>query len=147
MLAVLIALPAQADDKIGIFETIHESSVSFTETTAAIESALKTSGLLLHGSHDVRLPDDTHQARIYVLTSPSYLDAAAAESPRTVSAQVLRVAVFTWGEELKTYVNMANPVAHAMVFYANSSNYDALVEVMLKVNRGRHYYNPTPGII
>ena len=127
MPAVLIALPAQADDKIGIFETIHESSVSFTETTAAIESALKTSGLLLHGSHDVRLPDDTHQARIYVLTSPSYLDAAAAESPRTVSAQVLRVAVFTWGEELKTYVNMANPVAHAMVFYADSDNYDALI--------------------
>jgi uncharacterized protein (DUF302 family) len=128
VLAVLIALPAQADDKVGIFETIHESSVSFEETTAAIDSALKTSGLLLHGSHDVRLPDDTHQARIYVLTSPSYLDAAAAESPRTVSAQVLRVAVFTWGEGLKTYVNMANPVAHAMVFYADSPNYDALIE-------------------
>jgi hypothetical protein len=128
VLAVLIALPAQADDKVGIFETIHESSLSFEETTAAIDSALKMSGLLLHGSHDVRLPDDTHQARIYVLTSPSYLDAAAAESPRTVSAQVLRVAVFTWGEGLNTYVNMANPVAHAMVFYADSSNYDALIE-------------------
>jgi hypothetical protein len=127
-LAALAALPAQAADKFGVFETIHESSVSFTETTAAIDMALQASGLLLHGSHAVRLPDDTHQAKVYVLTSPTFVDAATSESPRTVSAQVLRIAVFTWGEDLRTYVNMANPVAHAMVFYANSSNYDALVE-------------------
>jgi hypothetical protein len=35
--------------------------------------------------------------------------------------------VYTQGDEQKTFVNMANPVAHAMVFYAKSPNYDALV--------------------
>jgi hypothetical protein len=62
-----------------------------------------------------------------VLTSPKYAETAAAESPRTISAQVLRIAVYTQGDEQKTFVNMANPVAHAMVFYAKSPNYDALV--------------------
>ena len=116
-----------ADDKIGIFETVYASDVSFDETIAALDAALATSGLLQHASHDVRLPADTHRARVYVLTSPAYADAAKNESPRTASAQVLRVAVYTTGEEQKTFVNMANPVAHAMVFYADSKNYDALV--------------------
>jgi uncharacterized protein (DUF302 family) len=117
-----------ADDSIGIFETVYASDVSFDETVAALDAALASSGLLLHASHDVRLPGDKHKARVYVLTSPTYGDAAKDESPRTVSAQVLRVAVFTTGEEQKTFVNMANPVAHAMVFYADSANYDALVD-------------------
>ena len=128
VLAALFALPAHAADKTGIFETIHESALSFADTTEAVEAALQTSGLLLHGSHVVRLPDDTHQAKVYVLTSPGFADAASAESPRTVSAQVLRIAVYTWGEGLQTYINMANPVAHAMVFYADSPNYDALLD-------------------
>ena len=116
-----------ADDDIGIFETVYASDVSFDETVAALDAAFATSGLLLHAAHDVRLPDDTHKARVYVLTSPTYADAAKDESARTVSAQVLRIGVYTTGEEQKTFVNMANPVAHAMVFYADSANYDALV--------------------
>ena len=44
---------------------------------------------------------------------------------RAISAQVLRIAVYT--HEQATFINMANPVAHAMVFYANSSNYDAML--------------------
>jgi hypothetical protein len=40
---------------------------------------------------------------------------------------VLRLAVYTQGDEQKTFINMANPVAHAMVFYVDSPNYDALV--------------------
>jgi uncharacterized protein (DUF302 family) len=116
-----------ADDSIGIFETVYASDVSFDETVTALDTAFATSGLLLHATHDVRLPDDSHRARVYVLTSPAYADAAKNEPPRTVSAQVLRVAVYTTGEEQKTYVNMANPVAHAMVFYADSANYDALL--------------------
>ena len=127
VLCVLFVSPARSADEIGIFETIHESSVSFSETTAAIESALTTSRLTLHGSHVVRVPENKHQAKIYVLTSPSYSEVASGESPRTVSAQILRIAVYTWGEDQKTVINMANPVAHAMVFYAESSNYDALV--------------------
>jgi len=127
VLCTFSAPSALAADEFGIFETIHESSVSFAETTAAVELALSTSGLTLHGSHVVRVPDDKHQAKIYVLTSPTYAEAAASESPRTASAQILRVAVYTWGDEQKTVVNMANPVAHAMVFYAKSTEYDVLV--------------------
>jgi uncharacterized protein (DUF302 family) len=119
--------PANAADSIGIFETILESSISFEETTAALESAIAESELQLHASHVVRVPDDMQQAKVYVLTSPTYADAAASESPRTVSAQVLRIAVYTMGDEKKAYVNMANPIAHAMVYYSESSNYDTLV--------------------
>jgi len=128
-LAALVSAPLSfaADDKTGIFETLLESSLSFSDTTAAIDTAFADSALVLHGAHDVRVPDDKHQAKVYVLTSPDYQTAAANESVRTVSAQVLRVAVYTQGDEQKTYVNMANPVAHAMVFYANSSNYDAML--------------------
>ena len=127
MLAVLFALPAQAEDEIGIFETVYRSDASFAETAAAIEAAAAGSSLKLHGLLDVRVPDDAQQATVFVFTSPRYIDAARAEEPRTVSAQVLRVAVFTWGDEQKTVVNMANPVAHAMVYYADSPNYDKLV--------------------
>jgi len=130
---VFWASVALADDDIGIFETIHESSVSFSETNTALEQALAESGLQLHASHVVRVPDDMHQGKIYVLTSPDYIKAAASESPRTISAQILRVAVFTSGDEQRTYVNMANPVAHAMVYYADSRNYDALIAAAGKV--------------
>jgi uncharacterized protein (DUF302 family) len=129
VIAALISAPLSfaADERIGIFEAMHASAVSFDETTAAVEAALAASGLVLHATHDVRVPEDKHRARVYVMTSRNYADAAKDESARTISAQILRLAVYTSGEEQQTYVNMANPVAHAMVFYANSTNYDALV--------------------
>ena len=147
-IAALISAPLSfaADDKTGIFETILESSVSFSETTAALEAAFEGSSLILHGSHDVRVPDDKHQAKVYVLTSPDYQVAAADESVRTVSAQVLRIAVYTQGDEQKTYVNMANPVAHAMVFYANSANYDAMLNAAkAAASRIRELVSTVPG--
>jgi len=125
---LLIAPPARSAETFGIFETLLESSSSFAETTTALETAIEDSSFQLHGSHDVRVPDGKHQARVYVLTSPEYSTAAAAESARTISAQILRIAVYTQGDEQKTFVNMANPVPHAMVFYANSSNYKAMLE-------------------
>jgi hypothetical protein len=35
--------------------------------------------------------------------------------------------VFTSGDQHNTFVNMANPVPHAMIYFAESPNYDALV--------------------
>jgi hypothetical protein len=116
-----------ADDEIGIFETILESKDSFSSTTQALEQAIGGSDLVLQGTHDVRVPGNKHKARLFVLTSPAYIEAAAAESPRTASALILRVAVFTSGDQHNTFVNMANPVPHAMIYFAESSNYDALV--------------------
>ena len=132
-LAALVALPAHADDKIGIFEMIHESSLSFPETTAALDAAFAQANLVLHGSHTVRVPDGAQQAKVYVFTSPSFVEAARSEPPRTISAQVLRIAVFTWGDEQRTVINMANPVAHAMVYYAQSPNYDVMIEAAREV--------------
>ena len=133
ILVVLVALISwaplsYADDDIGIFETLLESSASFSETNTALEQAIGGSKLQLHGTHVVTVPGGKHQARLYVLTSPAFLDAAAGESPRTVSAQLLRIAVFTSGDKQNTFVNMANPVPHAMIFFAESQNYDALVK-------------------
>ena len=131
LLVVLVALiwapPLFADDEIGIFETILESSASFVETTAALSEAISASGLELHATHDVRVPGDMHKAKLYVLTSPEYVVAAASESPRTASALVLRIAVYTAGDDQATIVNMANPVPHAMIFFAESAKYDDLV--------------------
>ena len=128
-IAALFSAPFSfaADDKIGIFETIRAANVSFDEATTALDTALATSGLVLHAKHDVRVPGAMHKARVYVMTSPTYADVARDESPNTISAQILRVAVYTSGEDQATFVNMANPVAHAMVFYAKSPNYDKLV--------------------
>ena len=128
-IAALVSAPFSfaADENIGVFEMIHASSVSFDETTAAVDAAFASSGLVLHATHDVRVPDQKHRARVYLLTSPAYLDAAKDESVRTISAQALRLAVFTQGDEQKTFINMANPVAHAMVFYTGSSRYDELL--------------------
>ena len=131
-LGALVALmawvpPVVVADDIGIFETILESSQTFGDAADAVEAALTESAFTLHAAHDVRVPEDKHRARLFVLTSPDYLAAAASESPRTVSAQVLRVAVYTLGDDQKTYVNMANPVAHAMVYYSESDDYDGLL--------------------
>ncbi len=132
ILVVLVALISWAplsfaDDEIGIFETILESTAPFSATNTALEQAIGGSKLQLQGVHVVTVPGGKHQARLYVLTSPAYADAAASESPRTVSAQILRIAVFTSGDQQSTFVNMANPVPHAMIFFDESENYDALV--------------------
>ena len=146
VLGAILAPPAQAAEEFGIFENIFESSASFADTTTAIESAIAQSGLLLHGSHVVRVPEAVQQAKIYVLTSPAYADAAASESPRTISAQVLRLAVFTKGEERKTFVNMSNPVSHAMVYYAGPVNYAALLDAARQAaNEIRQLVSSVPG--
>ena len=131
-----LASPVRADDSIGIFETILESSLSFDETVDALQATLDASDFDLHATHVVRVPEDKHRAKVFVLTSPRYLESASAESPRTISAQILRLAVFTSGDEQKTYVNMANPVAHAMVYYAGSPRYEALIAAAGEVAKG-----------
>ena len=122
-----------ADDEIGIFETILESADPFFETYTALEQAIDGSQLELQAVHNVRVPDAKHKARLYVLTSPAFIEAAASESPRTASAQILRIGVFTTGDRQSTFVNMANPVAHAMIYFADSPDYDALVAAADKV--------------
>lgn len=118
---------ATAADEYGIFERILEASGSFNDTTAALEKALAESKLQLHAKRDLTYTDKVQQARIYVLTSPAYMEVAQGESPDTISAQVLRIGVYEYGEGKKVHVNMSNPAAHAMVFYAGSKNYDKLV--------------------
>jgi len=148
-IAALVSAPFSfaADENIGVFEMIHASSVSFDETTAAVDAAFAASGLVLHATHDVRVPDQKHRARVYLLTSPAYLDAAKDESVRTISAQALRLAVFTQGDEQKTFINMANPVAHAMVFYAGSSNYDELLAAAHRASGEMHeLVKAVPGV-
>jgi hypothetical protein len=126
-LCLLSGIAASADDEYGIFELINQPSGSYDETLVAVRDALGESSLTVHAEHDVRVPEKAQQAHVFVLTSPEFRALAKNESPRTVSAQVLRVAVYTWGDDQRTLINMANPVPHAMVFYAGSDNYDKLV--------------------
>jgi len=65
-IAALVSAPlsfAAAED-LGIFELVRASNVSFDETTAALDAALATSELQLHATHDVRVPDSMHKARV-----------------------------------------------------------------------------------
>lgn len=126
--ALFVSAAATAADDYGVFELIHRSDLGYEETLEAVSAALTASELTVHTSHEVRVPESAQSGHVYVLTSPAYRSLANGESPRTVSAQVLRVAVYTWGDEQKTLINMANPVAHAMLFYANSENYERLVD-------------------
>ena len=129
VLAVLLAWSgfAHAADEHGIFERILAASGSFEEASAALEKSLGESRLTLHAKHDPKIPDGAQKARVYVLTSPAYLEAAKGAPANTVSAQILRVAVYQYGEGKKTYINMANPTSHAMVFYAGQKDYPQLL--------------------
>lgn len=132
LIAVVVVLLAwngtvHAADENGIFERILAASGSFEETSAALEKSLGESKFTLHARHDLRIPDGIQKARVYVLTSPAYLDAAREAPANTISAQILRVAVYQYGEGKKTYINMANPVAHAMVFYSGQKDYAQLL--------------------
>jgi hypothetical protein len=63
-----------------------------------------------------------------------------------VSAQILRIAVFTSGDCQNTFINMANPVPHAMIYFAESANYDALVAAAGKVaDEMRQLVTTVPG--
>ncbi len=116
-----------AADEYGIFERILDASGSFNDTTAALEKAIAESKFTLQAKHDLTYTDKVQQVRVYVLTSPAYLDAAKDEAPNTISAQILRIGVYQYGAGKPTQVNIANPVAHAMVFYAGSKDYDRLL--------------------
>ncbi len=118
---------AFAAEEYGIFERILEASGSFNDTTAALEKALAESKLTLQAKRDLTYTDKVQQARVYILTSPAYMEAAKDETPNTISAQVLRIGVYEYGEGKKVHINMGNPTAHAMVFYAGSKNYDKLL--------------------
>lgn len=125
---MLLHSTAVAGDKVGIFEKILDASGTFDETVAAFEKGLGQSSLILHAKVDINSPDGMQKGRIYVMTSPTYMEAARDEPPNTISAQVLRAAVYEYGEGKRTFINMANPVAHAMVFYSTSDQYDGLLE-------------------
>ena len=123
----MVPIGARAADDIGIFERVLEASGSFADTTAALEKALAESKLTLHAKRDLTFKDKVQQARVYILTSPAYMEAAKDEAPDTISAQIIRIGVYEYGEGKKVHVNAGNPAAHAMVFYAGSKNYDKLV--------------------
>ena len=138
---------SHAAEKIGIFEKILDASGSFGETTAAFEAALAGSNLVLHEKHDMRVPDGIQQARLYILTSPDYMAAAAAEPANSISAQIQRVAIYTYGEGKKTYINMANPEAHALVFYGKSNQADRLSQAAVALaNEIRAVAAKVPGV-
>ena len=122
-------------EEYGIFERILEASGSFNDTTAALEQALAESKLTLHAKRDLTYTDKVQQVRVYVLTSPAYMEAAKNEAPNTISAQVLRIGVYEYGEGKKVHIDVTNPVAHAMVFYSGSKDYDKLIAAARQVEQ------------
>jgi len=123
-----------ASSEIGIYEKILKASGTFDETVAAFETALSQSDFTTHAIYNFNNSNVGGQkSNLYLLTSPVYMKAAENEAPNTVSAQVLRVAVYEFGEGRKTFINMTNPVAHAMVFYEDSKSYKSLLSAAKNV--------------
>ncbi len=146
ILTVFIQILLAGPD-IGIFEKILNASGSFEATKSAFESALSESDFQLHNKYDFNISNVGGQrSRLYILTSPSYMKAAENEAPNTVSAQVLRVAIYEYDTGRKTFINMANPVAHAMVYYADSRKYNRLKAASESVAREiRNVVSKVPG--
>ncbi len=118
---------ALASEKYGVFERILDASGNFAKTNQALEKSLAASHLVLHATDNIAVPHNIQQARVYILTSPTYENAAKDMAPNTISAQILRVAVYTYGPGKKTEIDMANPVALAMVYYAKSKEYEQMI--------------------
>jgi hypothetical protein len=126
---ILAGVPAhaRAAEEYGIYERILDASGSFQDTTAALDKAIDASQFMLQGKRDLSYRDKTQQVRVYVLTSPAYMDAASEEPPDTISAQILRIGVYQYGPGKPTQIDIVNPVALAMVFYSGSRDYDKLI--------------------
>jgi uncharacterized protein (DUF302 family) len=127
--------PVLAAEEYGIFERILEASGSFNDTTAALEKAIAESKFTLHAKRDLTSIGKVQQVRVYVLTSKAYMETAKDEAPNTISAQILRIGVYEYGEGKKVHVDIANPVAHAMVFYSGSKDYDKLISAAKTVEQ------------
>ncbi len=126
---------AVAAEKYGVFERVLDASGTFDQTTAALEKSLAGSKLVLHAQENLAVPDNIQQARVYILTSPAYEEAAKDMAPNTVSAQILRIAVYTYGAGKKTQIDIANPVALAMVYYADSKQYPQIIAAAKAVSQ------------
>jgi hypothetical protein len=145
-LALCLWSGAGRAEDLGIYERVLEASGSFAETAAALEAAIKGSAFELQGVRDLSYADKAQEARIYVLTSPAFREAAAGEAPNTVSAQVLRIGLYQYGPGKATQIDIANPVAHAIVYYAESPNYEKLVATARSVEQGlRELVAKVPG--
>jgi len=113
---------ASAEEELGIFERILAASGSYEDTVVKFEQALNQSNFKIHGMRDIYSPDGMQKSRIWVMTHPDYMAAVSGEPANSISGQVLRVGVYEYGPGKKTYINMANPEAHAHVFYGKSKN-------------------------
>ncbi|MHB8257616.1 MAG: hypothetical protein ACYDHY_00565 [Acidiferrobacterales bacterium] len=126
---------ALASQKYGVFERILDASGSFAQTNQALEKSIAASHLVLHATDNIAVPHNIQQARVYILTSPAYENAAKDMPPNTISAQILRIAVYTYGPGKKTQIDMANPVALAMVYYAKSKEYPQMIAAAKAVSQ------------
>ncbi len=126
---------ALASQKYGVFERILDASGSFAQTNQALEKSIAASHLVLHATDNIAVPHNIQQARVYILTSPTYENAAKDMPPNTISAQILRIAVYTYGPGKKTQIDMANPVALAMVYYAKSKEYPQMIAAAKAVSQ------------
>jgi len=125
-------------EEYGTFERLLEASGSFEQTTSALEKALAESKFTLQGKRDLTYDDKQQEVRIYVLTSPAYMEAAKNEAPNTISAQILRIGVYQYGPGKPVHIDMANPLAQAMVFYSGSKNYGQLIAAAKAVGQEFH---------
>ena len=127
--AALVTVPAMAAKvKYGVFQKVLEADGDFDEATAALEQSIANSGLQLLGTLNWAVPNDAQKCRTYVLTSPTFNQAALQNGlpAKAVSALILRIGVYeAYG---KVHINMANLDALANVYFEGQKNRDALMQ-------------------
>ncbi|MDX1763545.1 MAG: hypothetical protein R3231_04430 [bacterium] len=129
MTLVFVAIdlsPALAAEKIGTFQKILEADGDFAEITATLEKSIADSGLELLGQMDLAVPDNAQKCRTYVLTSPTFNEAAMGSiSADAVSGLILRIGVYE--ADAKVHINIANPDALAHVYFEGESARERLL--------------------
>lgn len=126
-LMVFLASSAMAKVEYGSFQKVIEADGDFAEATAALEQSIAGSGLELLGKMDITVPDNAQKARTYVLTSPTFNQAAADNglASDAISVLILRIGVYeAYG---KVNINIANLDALANVYFEGEKNRDALI--------------------
>jgi hypothetical protein len=127
VLSLVLASSAMAAEKYGSFQKVLEADGDFAEATAALEQSIANSNLELLGKMDITVPNDAQKARSYVLTSPTFNQAAMSNnlSSDAISALVLRIGVYeAYG---KVHLNMANLDALGTLYFEGEKKRDALL--------------------
>ncbi len=127
----------------GVYVRVLDAPVgSFVQVTAALPDLLASAGWQLQASYDARAGDCAFQARVYVVTDPTWTAAASGGGADAAFVMPLRIAVYQ--DELGTHVSLANPQSLVRTIVGETGYERAAAEVVARLQSA---LAPLPGKI